>query len=159
MKRVLFVDDEQAVLDSLRKMLAAQEHQWTTAFCLSAEAALAELAKSPFDAIVSDLRMPEMDGAALLKIVCERYPTVVRIVIASHEEMNGALRAVPVAHQFLLKPCDPHMLRVAVERATSLSNVLSNKMLASLIGSVNDLPVLPRTYLALRENSPTRTLR
>jgi HD-like signal output (HDOD) protein len=151
MKRVLFVDDEQPVLDSLRKMLDAQEQQWTTAFAPSAEAALAELAKSPFDAIVSDLRMPEMDGAALLKIVCERYPTVVRIVIASHEEMNGALRAVPVAHQFLLKPCDPHMLRVAVERATSLSNVLSNKMLASLIGSVNDLPVLPRTYLALRE--------
>jgi putative nucleotidyltransferase with HDIG domain len=95
--------------------------------------------------------MPEMDGAALLKIVCERFPGAVRIVVCSQEEMNGALRAVPVAHQFLLKPCDPHMLRVAVERATSLSDVLSNKMLATIVGSVKDLPVLPRTFMALRE--------
>src|SRR6202142_789217 len=151
MKRVLFVDDEPAVLSSLERMLKSQEPHWDAVFAPGADAALALLAESPFDAIVSDLRMPGIDGAALLKTTCEKYPTVVRIVIASHEDMNGALRAVPVAHQFLLKPCDPHMLRVAVERATSLSNVLSNKMLASLIGSVNDLPVLPRTYMALRE--------
>ena len=93
----------------------------------------------------------EMDGAALLKIACERFPGVVRIVVCSQEEMNGALRAVPVAHQFLLKPCEPHMLRVAVERATSLSDVLSNKLLANIVGSVKDLPVLPRTFMALRE--------
>jgi len=43
------------------------------------------------------------------------------------------------------------MLRVAVERATSLSDVLSNKMLASIVGSVKDLPVLPRTFMALHE--------
>lgn len=65
--------------------------------------------------------------------------------------MNGALRTVPVAHQFSLKPCDPLMLRVAVKRATSLSDVLSDKMLASTVGSVKDLPVLPRTFMALRE--------
>ncbi|MGH9746867.1 MAG: HDOD domain-containing protein [Candidatus Acidiferrales bacterium] len=151
MKRVLFVDDEPSVLNSLKAMLGPQEPQWDTAFAPSAEIALDLLGKSSFDAVVSDLSMPGMDGAALLKIVCERFPTVVRIVVASQQEMNSALRAVPVAHQFLLKPCDPHMLRVAVERATSLSDVLSNKMLASIIGSVKDLPVLPRTYSALRE--------
>jgi putative nucleotidyltransferase with HDIG domain len=101
--------------------------------------------------IVSDTRMPGMDGAALLKGVCERFPGVARIVVCRKEEMNEALRAVPVAHQFLVKPCDPHMLRVAVERATSLSDVLKNKLLASVIGSVKDLPVLPRTFMALRE--------
>ncbi len=151
MKRVLFVDDEPKALDALRLLLEPQKLQWETAFASSGDAALSLLAESPFDVIVSDIRMPEMDGAALLKIVCERFPGVVRIVVASQEEMNGALRAVPVAHQFLLKPCDSAMLRVAVERATSLSDVLANKMLASIIGSVKDLPVLPRTYLALRE--------
>jgi len=106
---------------------------------------------TPFDVVVSDIAMPGMDGAALMKTICERYPAIVRIVLAAPPEMDDALRAVPMAHQFLLKPCDPNMLRVAVERATRLSNILSNKLLANLVGSVKDLPVLPRTYQALRQ--------
>jgi HD-like signal output (HDOD) protein/CheY-like chemotaxis protein len=151
MKRVLFVDDEGKALEDLKIMLQVQEFPWEAAYASSGKSALDLMAEKPFDVIVSDIRMPEMDGAALLKIVCERFPGAVRIVVCSQQEMNGALRAVPVAHQFLLKPCDPHMLRVAVERATSLSDVLSNKMLASIVGSVKDLPVLPRTFMALRE--------
>jgi HD-like signal output (HDOD) protein len=151
MKRVLFVDDEGKALEDLKIMLQVQEFPWEAAYASSGKSALDLMAEKPFDVIVSDIRMPEMDGAALLKIVCERFPGAVRIVVCSQEEMNGALRAVPVAHQFLLKPCDPHMLRVSVERATSLSDVLSNKMLASIVGSVKDLPVLPRTFMALRE--------
>ena len=151
MKRVLFVDDERESLEALKGMLERQALPWEAAFATSGKSALDLLSEESFDAIISDIRMPEMDGAALLKIACERFPGVVRIVVCSQEEMNGALRAVPVAHQFLLKPCDPHMLRVAVERATSLSDVLSNKMLASIVGSVKDLPVLPRTFMALRE--------
>jgi len=151
MKRVLFVDDEGKALEDLKIMLQVQEFPWEVAYATSGKSALDLMAEKPFDVIISDIRMPEMDGAALLKIVCERFPGAVRIVVCSQEEMNGALRAVPVAHQFLLKPCDPHMLRVAVERATSLSDVLSNKMLASIVGSVKDLPVLPRTFMALRE--------
>ena len=151
MKRILFVDDEPRVLEQLRQMLEPQKDQWDMAFAPSGKAALSLLDASPFEVVVSDLAMPGMDGAALMKIVCERHPAIVRIVLSAPQEMETALRAVPVAHQFLLKPCDPNMLRVAVERATSLSNVLSNKLLANLVGSVKDLPVLPRTYMALRQ--------
>jgi len=151
MKHVLFVDDEPRVLQQLQQMLESQKDQWDMAFAPGGEAALMLLDATPFDVVVSDIAMPGMDGAALMKIVCERYPAIVRIVLSAPQEMEEALRAVPVAHQFLLKPCDPNMLRVAVERATSLSNILSNKLLANLVGSVKDLPVLPRTYLALRQ--------
>ena len=151
MKRVLFVDDQPRVLEQLQQMLESQKDQWDMAFAPGGEAALMLLDATPFDVVVSDIAMPGMDGAALMKIVCERYPAIVRIVLSAPQEMEEALRAVPVAHQFLLKPCDPNMLRVAVERATSLSNILSNKLLANLVGSVKDLPVLPRTYLALRQ--------
>jgi CheY-like chemotaxis protein len=151
MKRVLFVDDEPRVLEQLQQMLESQNHHWDMAFAPGGEAALMLLDATPFDVVVSDIAMPGMDGAALMKIVCERYPATVRIVLSAPQEMEEALRAVPVAHQFLLKPCDPNMLRVAVERATSLSNILSNKLLANLVGSVKDLPVLPRTYQPLRQ--------
>jgi HD-like signal output (HDOD) protein len=151
MKRVLFVDDEPRILDSLRLILASREGHWEMDFASGGDEALNLLGAKPFDVIVSDIRMPGMDGAELLKTVCQRFPGVVRIVLSSQDELEGALRAVPVAHQFLLKPCDPVMLRVAIERATSLSSVMSNKLLGSLVGSVQDLPVLSRTFLSLRQ--------
>ncbi len=161
MKRVLFVDDEPEVLRGIQRMLDPQKHQWDMIYAPGGEAALSLMGTAPFDVVVSDMRMPGVDGAVLLQAVCEQFPSVVRIVLASQAEMEVALRSVPVAHQFLLKPCDPDMLRVSIERATSLSKILSNKLLASLVGSVKDLPVLPRTYMALREKlaSPNASIR
>lgn len=155
-KRILFVDDEPLAFDSLQQMLDSQHDDWEIAYAPDGDTALMLLDATPFDVIVSDLYMPQMDGAQLLKSVRDRFPGVVRIVLARHNELEAALRAVPVAHQFLVKPCDPGMLRVAVERATSLSDVLNNKLLTSLVGSVQDLPVLPRIYLDLRHalNNP-----
>jgi putative nucleotidyltransferase with HDIG domain len=148
-KKVLLVDDDPMVLANLKRTLELQKSHWDMGFAAGAEAALALLEVATFDVVVSDLRMPRMDGAALLKALCEKFPNVVRIVLADPAEMEEALRAVPVAHQFLTKPCDVATLRVAVERATSLSNILSNKLLAGMVGSVQDLPLLPRTYMEL----------
>ena len=111
MRRILFVDDDPRILEELRDMLRPQRHDWEMAFAPSGDAALALMQASPFDVIVSDMRMPGMDGAALLARVRQEYPQVVRIVLSSHTELSTALRVVPVAHQFLAKPCDAEMLR------------------------------------------------
>ena len=99
------------------------------------------LEASTFDVIVSDMRMPGIDGAALLETVRQKYPSVLRIILSGYTELEASYRAVPVAHQFLLKPCDPDALRAAIERATSLIEVLNSKMLASLVGSLQELAV------------------
>lgn len=150
MKRVLFVNDNPSVEEELQTMLEPQRGRWDVAFAPDAEAALTLLNAAPFDVIVSGIRLPAMDGATLLKTVCVRFPAVVRIALLNRGELGNALRAVSVAHQFLVKPCDLTVLRVAIERATSLSNLLNNKFLASMTASVQDLPILPRTYFALR---------
>jgi len=149
MRRVLFVDDEPGILEGLRRMLRAQRHDWDMAFAPGGEAALALLEASPFDVIVSDMRMPEMDGATLLTQVRDRYPQVVRIALSGHTELSTALRVVPVAHQFLAKPCDAGTLRAAVERACHLKGLLSDDSLRQTVGALRDLPSLPRTYDAL----------
>jgi putative nucleotidyltransferase with HDIG domain len=151
MKRILFVDDEPKILEGLQRTLRAQRHEWEVAFASGGEAALTMLAAAPFDVVVSDMRMPGMDGAALLETVRQQYPSILRIILSGYTEMEASLRAVPVAHQFLLKPCDPDTLRDAIERATSLVEVLNSKMMASLIGSMQELPSLPRTYMELRK--------
>jgi putative nucleotidyltransferase with HDIG domain len=150
MKRILFVDDEVNILEGLQRMLRPQRNEWEMSFAPGAQAALTMLESAPFDVVVSDMRMPGMDGAALLNIVRGKYPAALRFVLSGYTELQASFRAVPVAHQFLVKPCDPDQLRTAIQRATSLSEVLNSKLLASLVGSLQDLPSLPKTYGELR---------
>jgi HD-like signal output (HDOD) protein len=151
MRRVLFVDDELRILEGLRRMLRGQRLEWEIAFAPGAEAALTMMEASPFDVIISDMRMPGMDGAKLLAQVRERFPQVVRIVLSGHTELSTALRAVPVAHQFLSKPCDTGTLRAAVERACHLKGLLGDESIRRTLGALRDLPSLPRTYDALTQ--------
>ncbi|MGC1595390.1 MAG: HDOD domain-containing protein, partial [Candidatus Acidiferrales bacterium] len=151
MKRILFVDDEIKILEGLQRMLRPQRQIWEMALAPGGQAALGMLDAAPFDVIISDMRMPGIDGAALLKTVREKYPSVLRIILSGYSDMEAAFNAVPVAHQFLLKPCDQDTLRVAVDRATSLSDVLNSKMLANLVGSIQQLPSLPKMCLELQQ--------
>jgi putative nucleotidyltransferase with HDIG domain len=150
-KRILFVDDEPRILEGLQRMLRPQRHEWEMAFAPGGEAALAILEAETFDVVVSDMRMPGVDGAALLEAVREKYPNMLRVILSGYTELEASFRAVPVAHQFLLKPCDPDALRIAIERATSLLQALNSKMLTGLVGSLQDLPSVPRTFAELRE--------
>jgi len=65
--RVLFVDDDQAILDGLHNLLRKQHRVWDMVFVTSGAAALEALRLGPFDVIVSDMRMPGMDGAAAIR--------------------------------------------------------------------------------------------
>ncbi len=150
MKRILFVDDEPRILEGLQRMLRPQRNEWEMAFAPGGEAALAMLEAESFDVIVSDMRMPGVDGAALLEAVREKYPGMLRLILSGYTELEASFRAVPVAHQFLLKPCDPDALRIAIERATSLLQALNSKMLTGLVGSLQDLPSVPRAFAELR---------
>jgi HD-like signal output (HDOD) protein/CheY-like chemotaxis protein len=149
MRRILFVDDDPNILQGLQRVLRSQRDRWEVAFAQGGEAALAMLDATPFDVVVSDMRMPGMDGAALLACVREKYPEVVRFILSGQSDLNAAYRAVTVAHQVLGKPCDPGALQIAIDRACNLRTVLSNEPLCRTIGSVRELPALPRTYLEL----------
>jgi YesN/AraC family two-component response regulator len=105
LRRVLFVDDDQYILDGLQNLLRKQRSRWDMCFALGGAAALELFAAAPFDVIVSDMRMPGMDGAELLAHVRERYPAARRIVLSGYAEPAAVQRALEVAHQFLSKPC------------------------------------------------------
>jgi HD-like signal output (HDOD) protein len=149
MTRVLFVDDEPGVFEGLQRMLRSQRDRWEMVFANGGTAALALLETARFDVVVSDLHMPGMDGATLLKQVRDRFPYVVRIVLTGDLELKTAFRALDVAHQLLVKPCDPEGLRVAVERACSLKSTLDSNLLRRTVTAMGELPTLPRTYGAL----------
>ena len=101
MTRVLFVDDEPQVLDSLRDALRPRRHEWSMSFADSGEDALGRLDQEAYDVIVSDMRMNGMDGAALLGEIERSHPAAVRIVLSGSAERDVVVRAAAVAHRFL----------------------------------------------------------
>lgn len=151
MIRVVFVDDEPSVLDGLRRSLRRLRDEWDMEFVEGAEEAIACLEARPADALISDMRMPGMDGAELLVEVHRRWPSTARFILSGYVEMEGILRTLPVAHQFLSKPCDPATIQTAVERTMQLQQTLSNEAISAWIGGIDSLPSPPSSYTAVLE--------
>ncbi len=151
MRRVLFVDDEPRVLEGIENLMFSYVDEWDMEFASSGQEAIQKLGDEPFDVLVTDMRMPGMDGATLLNRVKDMHPGMVRIVLSGHAELEAALRALPIAHQFLSKPCDVETLTGVLERACALNDLVSEETLRSLLGGVSDLPARPATYSRITE--------
>lgn len=123
-RRILFVDDEPMVLSGLQRMLRPMREQWDMEFANSGAEALAVLDKAPFDAIVSDMRMPVMNGAQLLAEVAQRHSQTVRFILSGQADQDLILQCVGTAHQFLSKPCEPETLKTAVSRTFAVDDLL-----------------------------------
>ena len=117
MKSILFIDDEPLVLQGLALLLRRERHAWKMVFVQSGEEAVAALEREHFDAVVSDMRMPGMDGAELLQMVTERYPSVIRLLLTGQADASMLLRAREVTHHFLSKPCSASELRETLPSA------------------------------------------
>ena len=149
--RVLFVDDEPRVLEALERVLFDIENDWHTCFVSSGDDAMSELAREPYDVVVSDLRMSGMDGVALLTRISELSPRTVRIVLSGHSDEQAALKMVRVAHQFLAKPCAAETLHQVIARSAQLTQMLGDRKLQALVGQVGALPAAAPLLARLRE--------
>jgi HD-like signal output (HDOD) protein len=149
MKRIMFVDDEPNVLEGLRGLLRKQRKEWEMTFVGGGEEALREMLSAHYDVIVSDMRMPGMDGATLLRKVQTDYPHVVRIVLSGQTEQEVSRRMVHVAHQFMSKPCEGKDLQQCIERACKLQALLEHPALRQAVGQIGQLPVKPSIYSRL----------
>ena len=149
-QNILFVDDEPMLLQGLQRLLRPFRLEWDMSFVESGQAALAKLAEHPFDVIVSDMRMPGMNGADLLSEVMRRYPAMVRIVLSGHADKELVSKCVGVAHQYISKPCDPDQLKAMIRNACLLSGRIVDEEVRRVIGAIDSLPSVPELYLELK---------
>jgi HD-like signal output (HDOD) protein/ActR/RegA family two-component response regulator len=150
MKSILFVDDERAVLDGLRARLHALNSKWTMKFVESGALAITEMQEHPYDVIVTDMRMPMMSGATLLEHVGANWPQTIRVVLSGYSELEMTTSLVPLAHQYLSKPCQPRQLENVIERCLLLHDLLSRPQLRAVVGRIQKLPSLPAIYAAFQ---------
>jgi len=145
-KRLLFVDDEPMVLSGLRRSLRSMGDAWEMNFVESGPAALELLEGAPYEAIVTDMRMPRMDGAQLLEEVKRRHPDMVRIVLSGQSSREAIFRSITPAHQYLSKPCDPEELKLRLTQAFAMRDMLADQNLKSVVSGLKSIPSLPALY-------------
>jgi HD-like signal output (HDOD) protein/ActR/RegA family two-component response regulator len=146
---VLFVDDDAMVLRGLRRSLEEYDQVWRADFAASGNEALAKLSSQYFDAVVTDLHMPGMDGIQLLDIVSQQMPSVMRFVLSGNSNEAQMLRSTPLVHQMIAKPCDMEKIYNVVERACLLRDMLSEPHLVRVITGIKTLPSVPMLYTRL----------
>ena len=145
-RRILFVDDEPMVLKGLQRTLRKMRQDWDMTFVSSGREALGVLDKKPMDVVVSDLRMPEMDGGLLMAEVKMQHPNVVRIILSGQLDQEMTLKSVQLVHQSLSKPCDAQVLKHTLTRLFALRDFLSDESIKSIISQIESLPSLPSIY-------------
>lgn len=146
MKKILFVDDERAILDGLRLALRKHRATWEMDFAVGPEEALGRVATKDYDVVVTDVQMPTMDGPTLLGRIKESHPSTTRIILSGHANADAALRSLSVSHQFLAKPCDPQALVAVIERTCKLQELLRDERLRELVGKLDRLPSPSKVY-------------
>src|SRR6476469_6951046 len=118
-KHLLLVDDEAALREAIAERLA--DHGFVVEQASSGEEALARLADFAFDIIVTDLRLPGVDGRAVLEAALERYPEIIAIIITGFGTVKDAVNAIKQgAADFITKPFQfdalLHVLHSALEQ-------------------------------------------
>jgi HD-like signal output (HDOD) protein len=150
-KNIVFVDDERELLDGLRARLYKHRSCWNMQFVESGEAALAIFDKEHVDLIVSDVRMPGMDGGQLLTTVKQKWPDTIRIIVSGYSDPTQAVRLASLAHQYLAKPCEGRQVENVIERCFNLHELLSQESLRNVVGRITKLPAMPKTYARLQQ--------
>lgn len=162
-KNILFVDDNENVINGIQRQLRPYREQWQLFFANSGAQALQLMAQQPIDLIVSDMMMPEMRGDKLLNIVSEHYPGTVRMILSGDADEETLKNGLEVAHQYLSKPCSSEILREAISQIFKIQACLRNPRIVAGVGDANQLPSLPRIYQELNaviadENTSARDI-
>jgi len=148
-KRILFVEDNPMLLQMYPMMLAGEQDRWDVATAVDGPNALSVVAQSPFDVIVSDMRMPGMSGVELLGEVRRHHPQTSRIIISGIGDQEEVARSLGETHQFLAKPFDVKTLRATLSRISGLDVYLRDENLKTLVSQLGTLPSFPSLYLEI----------
>ena len=147
--KILLVDEEDQVLRGLSRMVEAELDDVDVETARSGEEALEILEEEEFNAIISDLCMPGMDGNELLETVAVRHPHLFRVVLSGQATRETVLGAVQPMHQYLSKPCDPDRLIAVLKRAEAFQETIRSTEILHAIGQSNCLPSIPESLSEL----------
>ena len=144
--RILFVDDDILILRGIKRSTEEYLDNWEIEYVDSGKEALNLLVKTPFDAIITDMHMPVMDGLTLLDAVNKNFPEVLRYVLSGNASDIQMMRSTHLVHQMFPKPCEMERVYEVVERSCRLRDMFSAPNLIRIITGIKNLPSMPSLY-------------
>lgn len=155
-RRLLFVKHDPSEGQSLQQEFAALNRDWQLDIVQSGPEALERLKTTPYDAVVTDMYVPGMDGVQLLNEIGHQYPNIIRFIQANDADKESIMRGVLGAHQFLPRVCDASRLCDILNRTLALDTWLTNPKIKALVGRIRTFPTIPTLYVeVLRELNST----
>ena len=150
-KTLLLVDDEANILKALQRIFLPLGYRVLTAE--SGEAGLAVLENEPVDLVISDMRMPGMNGHQFLKQVRSKYPMTMRAILSGFSEGKDVVNALRdgSARMYILKPWDNEKLVAEIGKLLQLGEMFSRRQLLEVFNNLRDLPTMPELYGKLCE--------
>jgi HD-like signal output (HDOD) protein/ActR/RegA family two-component response regulator len=145
-KRILFVEDNALLRQMYLMMMEGEGDAWEALSAADAREALKLMEQYPFEVVVSDMRMPGMDGIELMGVVRQLYPRSSRIILSGLSDQAEIARSLDSTHQFLAKPFDVKALKATLSRLGRLDAYLKDPRLQSLVGQMRVLPSFPSVY-------------
>lgn len=136
---LLFVDDEPSILSALRRLF--RPHGYRILVAESGRAGLELLASEPVDLVISDMRMPEMDGAHFLKEVRTHWPNIIRILLTGYADMTSTVAAINEGeiYRYISKPWDDNEILLVVREALDRQRLVAeNQRLTELTQQQNE---------------------
>jgi len=130
-EKILVVDDESLVRDFLREVLKAEDYEVLTAE--DGLSALKEVERDGIDLVITDVRMPKLNGIDLLKEVKKRSPSTLVVVITAYGTIENAVEAMKNgACDYITKPLSPEQIKLAIQKVSQHKNLLNeNRYLRS----------------------------
>ena len=159
-KSILFVDDEASLLELYPLAFEGEKERWNIQIAPGGIQALSIMERGTVDVLVSDMRMPGMDGARLLQEVVRLHPRTSRLIISGFADAEQIAQCLGATHQFMAKPCNLSTLRGTIERVCGLDSLLMDGNLKTLVSQFRTLPSLPSLYFRINQavSSPDTAL-
>ncbi len=147
--RILLVDDEKMVLHGLRRALFTTG--WRLYIAENGFEALKILGEHEVDLIISDMKMPEMDGAELLEKVSKKYPRVIRIILSGYADTDITIKGAFFAHQSFMKPCDPAEIKREILRISKVFKCFPDTVIQDSISKIISFPVQSSLFFKVKK--------
>lgn len=147
---IMFVDDEKQILRALNRLF--MDSSYETVFMDSGEDGLAYMQHNPVNLVISDIRMPGMNGFDFLRSVKEKHPTTMRVALSGYTDSRIIYKALEenIAKMYMFKPWDNRDLLSTVDKMFQLEEVLQDKKIMDLINNLDDLPTIPDLYTRIK---------
>lgn len=146
MKRILFVDDEEAILRALNRLFISTDYECH--YVADSTQVMAFLENHPIDLLVTDIRMPQLSGIELLKMVKLKHPKIIRVALSGYTDSAQIMNALErgLVKLYLYKPWNNEELKRIIDNVFSLESKLSDTKMITTINSLSTLPTLPTIY-------------